>query len=63
MAKFSQYYLRYNLDDLFAKETKAERQKYFGAFFENNESIEFGVGEGEERKVYKHTVYHLSLNK
>lgn len=27
MAKFAQYYLKYKLDDLFAQETKADRQK------------------------------------
>ena len=63
MAKFAQYYLKYKLDDLFAQETKADRQKFFGALFEKDESIEFAVGEGEDRKVFKHKVYHLSLNK
>ena len=63
MAKFAQYYLKYKLDDLFAQETKADRQKFFGALFEKDESVEFAVGEGEDRKVFKHKVYHLSLNK
>lgn len=63
MAKFAQYYLKYKLDDLFAQETKVDRQKFFGALFEKDESIEFAVGEGEDRKVFKHKVYHLSLNK
>ena len=63
MAKFAQYYLKYKLDDLFAQETKADRQKFFGALFEKDESIEFAVGEGEDRKVFKPKVYHLSLNK
>ena len=63
MAKFAQYYLKYKLDDLFAQETKVDMQKFFGALFEKDESIEFAVGEGEDRKVFKHKVYHLSLNK
>ena len=46
MAKFAQYYLQYKLDDLFAQETKADRQKFFGALFEKDESIEVAVGEG-----------------
>lgn len=29
MAKFSHYYLKYKLDDIFAQEHKAERQKLF----------------------------------
>ena len=63
MSKFAQYYLKYRLDDLFAQQTKANRQKFFGALFEKDESIEFAVGEGEDRKVFKHRVYHLNLNK
>ena len=63
MTKFAQYYLRYNLDHMFASEHKDDRQKHFGAFFATDESIEFAMGEGEERKVYKHQVYHLSMNK
>ena len=63
MAKFAQYYLKYNLEHMFSFEYKDERQKHFGAFFETDESIEFFMGEGEEKKTYKHKVYHLSLNK
>ena len=63
MARFAQYYLRYDLTDLFARERMAERQKIFGSYFENNDSIEFSHGEGEEKKVFKHQVYHLALNR
>ena len=63
MAKFAQYYLRYNLENLFSAEFKDQRQQIFGAFFETNESIVFTSGEGNDRKVYKHQVYHLAQNK
>lgn len=63
MAKFAQYYLRYNLENLFSAEFKNQRQQIFGAFFDTNESIVFASGEGEDKKVYKHQVYHLSQNK
>lgn len=63
MAKFAQYYLKYNLGDLFSHEYKDRRQELFGKFFEKNESMEFVIGEGDERKVYKHQVYHLSQNR
>ena len=63
MARFAQYYLRYDLTDLFARERMTERQKIFGSYFENNDSIEFSHGEGEEKKVFKHQVYHLALNR
>ena len=63
MAKFAQYYLRYNLENLFSAEFKDQRQQIFGAFFETNESIVFTSGEGDDRKVYKHQVYHLAQNK
>ena len=54
MAKFAQYYLKYNLEHVFSFEYKDERQKHFGAFFETDESIEFVMGEGEDKKTYKH---------
>ena len=63
MAKFAQYYLEYLKDDLFADKEWTERQKHFGAYFETNESIDFSLGEDEDRKTYKHDVYHLSMNK
>ena len=63
MAKFAQYYLKYNLEHMFSFEHREERQKHFGAFFETDESMVFVMGEGDSRKVYKHQVYHLSQNK
>ena len=63
MAKFAQYYLEYLKDNLFADKEWAERQKHFGAYFESNEGIDFSLGEDEDRKTYKHDVYHLSTNK
>ena len=63
MAKFAQYYLKYLKDNLFADKEWAERQKHFGAYFESNESIDFSLGDDENRKTYKHDVYHLSTNK
>lgn len=62
MAKFAQYYLKYDLTSLFAGEYRSSRQQLFGALFETNESIEFSTGEGNDKKVYKHQVHHLSMN-
>lgn len=62
MAKFAQYYLKYNLENMFASEHKDERQRLFGSLFETDESMEFFTGEGKDRKVYKHRVCHLSLS-
>ena len=62
MAKFSHYYLKYKLDDIFAQEHKAERQKLFGEMLEKDNSISFILGEDENKKHYKHMVKHLRLN-
>mgnify|MGYP007058894370 FL=1 len=62
MAKFSHYYLKYKLDDIFAQELKAERQKLFGEMLEKDDSISFILGEDENKKHYKHMVKHLRLN-
>lgn len=62
MAKFSHYYLKYKLDDIFAQEHKAERQKLFGEMLEKDDSISFVLGEDENKKHYKHMVKHLRLN-
>ena len=62
MAKFSHYYLKYKLDDIFAQEHKAERQKLFGEMREKDDSISFVLGEDENKKHYKHMVKHLRLN-
>lgn len=63
MAKFAQYYLEYICDGLFSQIEWADRQKLFGAYFETDQNIEFSFGKGEERKTYKHNVYHLSSNR
>jgi len=47
---------------MFACEKKADRQKYFGTLFETNSSIEFYTGKDENKKIFKHEVYHLSQN-
>lgn len=62
MAKFSHYYLKYKLDDIFAQEHKAERQNLFGEMLEKDDSISFILGEDENKKHYKHMVKHLRLN-
>ena len=62
MAKFSHYYLKYKLDDIFAQEHKAERQKLFGEMLEKDDSISFILGEDENKKHYKHMLKHLRLN-
>lgn len=62
MAKFSHYYLKYDLGDLFAQELKARRQQLFGEMLEKDDSISFVLGEGEQKKHYKHAVKHLRLN-
>ena len=57
MSRFAQYYIRFKHDAGCYDWEK--RQLHLGALFEREESIEFFLGEGEERKVYKHKVYHL----
>ncbi|MCR5362244.1 MAG: hypothetical protein K6E73_09555 [Bacteroidales bacterium] len=61
MAKFAQYYLEYLRDDMFAEIDWTERQKHFGSYFENDESVHFTSDDGG--KTYKHNVYHLSSNR
>lgn len=63
MAKFAQYYLEYKNDDMFSQLEWENRQQHFGALFATDESIFFSVGSDENRKVYKHQVYHLSSNR
>lgn len=58
MAQFAHFYIRYKHD--FAPYEWEKRQQYLGALFEKDESIEFSMGEGEGRKLYKHQVYHLN---
>lgn len=57
MSRFAQYYAKYK-HDAGCYDWK-QRQQHLGALFDNNESIEFYMGEAEARKVYKHRVYHL----
>jgi hypothetical protein len=57
MSRFAQYYIRFRHDAGCYDWEK--RQQHLGALFERDESIEFFMGEREERKVYKHKVYHL----
>lgn len=54
--------MKYKLDDIFAQEHKAERQKLFGEMLEKDDSISFVLGEDENKKHYKHMVKHLRLN-
>ncbi len=63
MIKFAQYYLEYKHVGLFSDESWHERQKHFASYFESDHSIEFFSGDGNEKKTYKHEVYHLSMNK
>ena len=58
MSRFAQYYIMYK-HDAGCYEWE-ERQKHLGLLFERDEGIEFFLGEGTDRKVYKHRVYHLT---
>ena len=58
MSRFAQYYVKYK--HCAGCYDWKQRQLHLGALFEKDESIEFYMGEGAERKVYKHRVYHLS---
>lgn len=63
MSKFAQYYLEYLKDDLFAENEWGDRQKHFGSYFESNENIIFSLAKDEELRIFKHDMYHLSMNK
>ena len=58
MSRFAQYYGKYKHDA--GCYDWEQRQQHLGALFENDESIEFYMGEAETRKVYKHRVYKLN---
>lgn len=58
MARFAHYYIRYKHE--FAPHDWPNRQRHLGALFQTDGSIEFAMGEGEQRKVYKHRVRHLT---
>lgn len=69
MARFAQYYIRYDYD--FSPYEWEKRQEHLGALFEKDESITFGVGEPTEEqrkngekfaKTFNHRVYHLQNN-
>ena len=60
MAKFAQYYLMYKGDA--GSYDWDKRQEHLGEVFKEDSSIEFGLGEGNQRKVFKHRVYHLNAN-
>lgn len=66
MARFAQYYIRYDYD--FSPYEWEKRQEHLGALFVKDESITFGVGEPTEEqrmkgekfaKTFNHRVYHL----
>ncbi len=57
MSRFAQYYIKYKHDAGCYDWEK--RQQHRGALFERDEGIEFFLGDGEERKEYKHWGYHL----
>ena len=59
MSKFAQYYCKYKYAA--GCSDWQLRQQHLDALFNNNESIEFCLGEDSDRKVYKHKVYHLSI--
>lgn len=61
MSRFAQYYIRYKHE--FCPHNWEQRQDHLALLFENDDSIQFFLGEGNERKVYKHRVYHLNTNK
>ena len=60
MSRFAQYYFRFKHDA--GCYDWEQRQQHLGALFLKDESIEFSLGEGEDKKVYKHRVYHLATN-
>lgn len=60
MARFATYYIKYHHE--FAPYDWEDRQKHFGTLFDTNDSIEFSVGEGKDKKVYNHRIYHLQNN-
>jgi len=57
MSRFAQYYVKYKHNA--GCYDWEQRQQHLGALFDKDESIEFYLGEGSDRKVYKHRVYHL----
>ena len=58
MSRFAQYYVRYKQQ--LGSYDWDKRQEHLATLFEQDNSIEFFLGEGDTRKVYKHRVYHLN---
>ncbi|MCH5312513.1 MAG: hypothetical protein J1E57_11280 [Prevotella sp.] len=58
MSRFAQYYIKYRHEA--GCYDWEQRQQHFANLFITDESIEFFLGEGNERKVYKHKVYRLN---
>ena len=57
MAKFAQFYIKYNHE--MAPHHWEDRQQHLGHLFETDTSIDFLLGEGDQQKVFNHRVYHL----
>ena len=58
MSRFAQYYIRYRHN--IGPYDWDNRQQHLDSLFKLDDSIEFFLGEDNERKVYKHRVYHLN---
>lgn len=58
MSRFAQYYIKFKYEA--GCYDWEQRQQHLDSLFETDGSIEFFLGEGNERKVYKHKVYRLT---
>ena len=61
MARFSQYYIVYK-DDFGGSHEWEMREEHLSALLKEDNSAEFSIEEGDNRKIYKHRVYHLIAN-
>lgn len=61
MAKFAQYCVIYK-DEFGGSHEWEKRQEHLGELFKEDSSVEFTIGEGSDRKNYKHRLYHLAAN-
>lgn len=61
MSRFAQYYAKYKHDA--GCYDWEQRQQHLGALFDKDESIEFYLGEGTDRKVYKYRVYYTHCSR
>lgn len=59
MSRFAQYYIKYK-QQLGCYDWE-DRQQHLGAFFKPNSNLVFSLGNDEEKKIYKHRVYNLSI--